>query len=169
MKDRETVDPGPPGPEELKRLALDLISGQTTMTLATSGEGRAWAAPVYYALFESSFAFFSGPESRHVQEALESGQASAAIFAQASTWKGIRGLQMSGRVRQVRPGLAGARIVAAYLKKFPFTAQFFPPGAPLDLDGFAARFRVRLYLFEPDRIVYTDNSVKFGFKAEISI
>ena len=156
-------------PEELKQLALDLINEQTTMTLGSARQGLVWTAPVYYALHESSLAFFSGPDSRHISEALDSGQAAASIFAQASTWQGIRGLQMSGRITQVRPGLSAARIIAAYLKKYPFTKQFFNQGESVDLGAFTDRFRVRLYLFTPDRIVYTDNSVKFGFKAELAI
>ena len=88
-----------PSDQELKRLAEDLIVGQNTMTLATAQYNTAWAAPVYYVSIEFKLYFFSDPTSRHIQESMESDQASAAIFSPASTWQEIRGVQMSGNIR----------------------------------------------------------------------
>ncbi|UCG66371.1 MAG: hypothetical protein JSW12_04910 [Deltaproteobacteria bacterium] len=64
--------------EEVRVLAEDLIRQESTMTMATAGGDVAWAAPVYYVFWKSSFYFFSEPTSRHIQESIKSGQASAA-------------------------------------------------------------------------------------------
>ncbi|MDA8306368.1 MAG: pyridoxamine 5'-phosphate oxidase family protein [Deltaproteobacteria bacterium] len=152
---------------EYQTLALNLIEEQHIMTLATSGEQGPWAAPVYYIFLESAFYFFSSPSSRHIEESIQSRRASAAISAQAFSWEDIRGLQMSGAVKTVLPGPAALRAIRSYLKKFPFTKNFFNPSELIDLNAFSNRFRVRLYRFEPDLVYYLDNSIRFGFRQRV--
>jgi uncharacterized protein YhbP (UPF0306 family) len=156
-----------PSDQELKTLAVDLIEEQSTMTLATARGDEAWSAPVYYVFFKSSFYFFSDPTSRHVQESLASGQASSSIYANASTWQEIRGIQMSGQMEPVSARLGTIDVIRAYLKKFPFTKDFFKPGQALDLETFSKRFKVKLYRFRPILVYYLDNSIRFGFREEV--
>jgi uncharacterized protein YhbP (UPF0306 family) len=158
-----------PSELELKNLAGRLAAGQTTMTLATAGENVAWAAPVYYVFSKSAFYFLSDPESRHIREALKSGQASSAVFAQASTWKEIRGLQMTGCIRTVAVGREALQALRAYLKKYPFTREFFDKDAPLDLANFGERFGVKLYKFIPALVYYLDNQIRFAFREEVKL
>ena len=155
--------------EKLREMARSLINEQSTMTLATAKAHQAWAAPVYYAFHRGAFYFFSDPQSRHIREALESQQASAAIYPFVDTWQGIRGIQMSGRIRVVGPGLKALQAVRAYISKFPFTKEFFEPGQALDMDSFGKRFRVRLYRLAPEFIYYMDNHIKFGFREKIDL
>jgi len=164
----ETETPHP-SQEELRKLAEELIREQNTMTLSTAVKDVAWAAPVYYANLAFTFYFFSDPGSRHVQEALASHQAAAAIFHQSSTWREIRGIQMSGGLHPLSLGLESVRALRAYLKKFPFSQEFFVSGEKLDLDGFAKRFRVRLYRFQPDLFYYMDNRIRFSFRERIEL
>ena len=164
----ETETP-PPSQEDLRKLAEDLIREQNTMTLSTAIKDVAWAAPVYYANLAFTFYFFSDPGSRHIQEALASRQAGAAIFHQSSTWKEIRGIQMSGGLHPLSLGLESVRALRAYLKKFPFAQEFFVSGEKLDLGGFAKRFRVRLYRFQPDLLYYMDNRIRFSFRERIEL
>ncbi|MGE5842471.1 MAG: hypothetical protein ACM335_09350, partial [Deltaproteobacteria bacterium] len=112
---------------------------------------------------------FSDPASRHTREALASRQAAAAIFHQSSTWKEIRGIQMSGSLHAMSPGLESVRALRAYLKRFPFTMEFFGSGEKLDLEGFGRRFRVRFFQFRPDVLYYTDNRVRFGFRERLDL
>jgi uncharacterized protein len=154
---------------DLKTLATDLIDSQSTMTLATAAGDRAWAAPVYYVFFEAAFYFFSVPESRHIEEASASMQAAAAIHPSVASWKDIRGIQMSGSIRRVRPGLKALNAVRAYVDKYPFTKEFFDPGLELDLAGFGRRFRVRLYRFDPALVYYLDNGIRFGFREIVEL
>lgn len=156
-----------PSDQELKKLAVDLIEEQSTMTLATARGDVAWSAPVYYVFFKSCFYFFSDPTSRHVQESLASGQASSSIYANASTWQEIRGIQMSGQMETVSARLGTIEVIRAYLNRFPFTKDFFKPGEALDLDAFVKRFKVKLYRFKPSLVYYMDNSIRFGFREEV--
>jgi uncharacterized protein YhbP (UPF0306 family) len=156
-------------PRELSSLALELINQQSTMTLATACGNIAWAAPVYYVLYKSSFYFFSDPSSRHIQETLESKQASAAIYPYADSWQGIKGIQMSGRIRQLLPGITAIQAVRAYTGKFPFTKDFFEADQSLTLENFLKRFKVRLYRLDPDIIYYLDNQIKFGFRETVTL
>ena len=164
MGDKERVDPSD---QELTTLAVDLIEEQSTMTLATAKGDVAWSAPVYYVFFKSCFYFFSDPTSRHVQESLASGQASSSIYANASPWQEIRGIQMSGQMETVSARLGTIEVIRAYLKKFPFTKDFFKPGQALDLEAFTKRFKVKLYRFKPTLVYYLDNSIRFGFREEV--
>jgi uncharacterized protein len=154
---------------DLQALARALIDSESTMALATAGEGGAWTAPVYYVFFRGAMYFFSDPDSRHIRESLESGQAAATIYPFVSSWQEIRGLQMSGRVRKVRPGPKALGAVRAYVSKYPFTREFFDPREDLDLERFASRFRVRLYRFEPDIVLYMDNKIRFGFREAVQL
>ena len=156
-----------PNEQEIEDLAEDLIMAQNTMTLATAKGNIAWAAPVYYVYLNSCFYFFSDPTARHIKESMTSHQASSAIYAAASTWHEIRGLQLSGRIDAIPPGLEAINVVRAYLKKFTFTKDFFAPGEDLDLGAFAVRFKVRLYRFKPSLIYYMDNSIRFGFRKRV--
>ncbi|MBW2065205.1 MAG: pyridoxamine 5'-phosphate oxidase family protein [Deltaproteobacteria bacterium] len=158
-----------PGENELRSLAIELILEQTTMTLATAHEDIAWSAPVYYVNREFNFYFFSDPESRHIKESMRSGQASASIFVPASSWRDIRGIQMSGSVKALSPGLEAVNIFRIYLKKYPFTEDFFDSGQKIDLGALLRRFRVRLYRFTPDLLYYLDNSIRFGFRERIGL
>jgi uncharacterized protein YhbP (UPF0306 family) len=160
--------PAPTG-REIKNLAVGLLTGQTTMTLATADMNRAWAAPVYYVFLKSAFYFLSDPKSRHIQESLQSGQASASVHAAASTWREIRGLQMTGRVVAVEAGREAIQALSAYLKKYPFTKEFFDKNTGLDLASFRKRFGVRLYKFIPALVYYLDNQIRFAFREEVRL
>jgi uncharacterized protein YhbP (UPF0306 family) len=162
--------PNAPDEKELTKRAIDLISKQSTMTLATAAqENTTWAAPVYYVFYDSAFYFFSNPQSLHIQQAATNDAVSAAIHTCADTWQEIQGMQMSGNIRNVRPGITDIHLIKAYLKKFPFTKELFEPGQVQDLAAFTERFKVKFYRFEPDKVFYLDNRIRFGFRAEVKL
>ena len=154
---------------EFRTRAEALIEEQSTMTIATSGGDEAWAAPVYYNYRKSGFYFFSDPSSRHIQESMKCGQAAAAIYADSTSWEGIRGVQMSGKIEVVPVGLEAVEAIRGYLKKFSFTKEFFKGGQSIDLDAFTKRFRVKLYRYTPVLLYYVDNSIRFGFREELQL
>ena len=158
-----------PTNRELTAMARQLVAEQNTLTLATAEGDTAWAAPVYYVFLKSTFYFLSGPNSRHITEALRNGQASGAVHAAASTWKEIKGLQMTGRIRAIKPGLEAVQVLRAYLKKYPFTTDFFKENVTLDLDTFAERFGVKLYGFIPSLVYYLDNQIRFAFREKVTL
>ena len=153
-----------PEPIELQKLAEELVREQSAMTLATAREGASWAAPVYYVFHNACFYFFSSPESRHIQESMESGSASAAIHPQVWSWQEIRGIQMDGHINKVTKNIEAVSVIGKYLKKFSFTKQFFDQKQSFTMEAFAERFKVGLYKLQPGTIYYLDNSIRFGFR-----
>ena len=140
------------------------------MTIATSGENTAytaWAAPVYYANVDKCFYFFSNPESRHINEALSSGQAACAIHAEQSTWEALCGLQMSGKILEVKGASEASAAIRMYVLKFPLVKSFFSSVKNLNLNSFLNKFHAKLYCFAPELIYYMDNSITFGHRKEI--
>jgi uncharacterized protein YhbP (UPF0306 family) len=168
MSPPQNPKPTPTG-QELSILGGRLAAEQTTMTLATASKDVAWAAPVYYVFYKSAFYFLSDPKSRHIHEALQSGQSSSAVHAPASTWQEIRGLQMTGAIEPVGGGLEALQALKEYLKKYPFTKEFFGKSAALDLDSFGERFGVRLYKFSPALVYYLDNQIRFAFREAVKL
>jgi uncharacterized protein YhbP (UPF0306 family) len=158
-----------PNEEELTALAGGLAAEQTTMTLATARGDAAWAAPVYYVFFKSGFYFLSAPESRHIKEALENDRVSSAVHASGASWQEIRGLQMSGSIHPVEGRLEAFQVLRIYLKRFPFTKDFFKKNTNMDPDSFWERFGVKLYQFKPAIVYYLDNRIRFAFREVVKI
>ena len=158
-----------PTQQELNDMAGRLVADQTTITLATATGDEAWAAPVYYVYVKSGFYFLSSPNSRHIKEGLHSGQASATIYANASTWTEIKGLQMSGCIESVNRKFDAIQVLREYLKKYPFTRDFFKTDVSPDLNMLTKRFGVRLYRFIPALIYYLDNRIQFAYRAEVQL
>ena len=158
-----------PDKRDLRSLAERLISEQSTLTIATAEGDTPWAAAVYYVNRGFNLYFFSDPSSRHIKESLSSGQASGAISVPASTWQEIRGIQASGIISLVPPGLESIQSLRAYLKKYPFTKEFFDSDQELNLSAIMNRFKVRLYRFQPSILYYLDNHIRFGFRERVEL
>jgi len=76
---------------------------------------------------------------------------------------------MTGRVQPVEAGREALRALRAYLKKYPFTKEFFDKNSPLDLASFRDRFGVRIYKFIPALVYYLDNQIRFAFREEVKL
>ncbi len=133
-----------------------------TLTLATcSAEGRPHAAPVYFAASARSLQpgmrlyFFSGQDSRHVQDLRRQPAAAGAIYPECEGWKDIRGLQLEGEVLPVARGPEWDAAWEQYRTKFPFVSALKPVVA-----------RNELFAFVPHWIRLVDNRRGFGFKQE---
>ena len=153
--------------EDGREAALDLIQAGSTLTLATADESGPWSAPVYYIYLDSRYYFFSSPQSRHILQTMESGEAAASLFNQADSWQAIRGIQMKGTVDRVHSIRLSIKAIALYLKRFPFTREFFADDPNPDLDAFFSRFKARLYAFTPTEVYYIDNRLGFGTRQRI--
>ncbi len=146
----------------------NLILNNQTMTLATASKNQAWAAPVFYVNKGACFYFFSNPNSRHIGEALASGQAACSIYAQDDSWQNLMGLQMSGKILIVPGGMEASKAILAYVIKFPFVKTFFSSIRDIGLNDFSSKLHAKLYSFTPESIFFMNNSVQFGFREEIN-
>lgn len=147
--------------------ALNLIRDESVLTLATCDDAGPWSAPVYFVCLGSGFYFFSSPQSRHIQQTMRSGKASASLFCQADSWRAIRGIQMNGSIDRISEPALSLKVIRAYLKRFPFTRDFFPAIWKPDPKTFFARFKVKLFAFMPTEVYYVDNRYGFGNRQKI--
>ena len=98
---------------------------------------------------------------------MDSGKAAASLFHPAGSWQAIRGIQMAGTVERVDSAALSIKVIAAYLKRFSFTREFFPDNPSPDLAAFFSRFQARLYVFAPTVVYYIDNRFGFGTRQRI--
>lgn len=76
---------------------------------------------------------------------------------------------MTGSIEPVEYGLEVIQALKEYLKKYPFTKEFFGKTASLDLKGFGERFGVKLYRFVPALVYYLDNRIRFAFREVVKL
>ncbi|MEO8125324.1 MAG: pyridoxamine 5'-phosphate oxidase family protein [Burkholderiales bacterium] len=126
------------------------------MTLATQGADGPWAAAVFYAVDGDDLIFLSSPKTRHCSDLAHDARCAATIQGQPEDWRAIQGVQIEGRVEELRVDeLHRAR--DAYAKRFPFVR---PAGAPAAI--VAALARVRWYRLCIVRLYFIDNARGFG-------
>lgn len=139
------------------------------MTIGTSDNLQAWTAPVYYIYIDNYFYFFSKKSSRHIRESQKNANASASIHANPQEWQDIKGIQMEGAISETDS--KGGQDLAAfkqYVTRFPFVKELANiPFPSWSLDYFSDQLKVRWYKFVPEKIVYLDNSINFGFKIQL--
>lgn len=119
------------------------------MTLATVANVMTWCAHVFYAWMsdEKCFVFTTDSGTRHGAEMEANPRVAAAIVLETRIVGRVQGLQIEGEVRRASGGeLEKAR--RAYLKRFPYAAV-------ADLS---------LWMLEPTRMKFTDNTLGFGKK-----
>lgn len=139
-------------------LIAGFLGGETTLSLATTGEGGSTAiAPLFYiAGKDCSLYWLSSEGSKHSLNLKTETRAAATVYRNASGWKQIRGVQMRGIAGKVIEREPRRELIDAYCERFKL--------------GRAIRLAVRqstLYVFEPEFIRYIDNAKGFGYKFEL--
>lgn len=128
---------------------LKFVGKHHLMTLATTGEAGPHCCHVFYAYDKRAnlFIFTSNPDTLHAAQALADPSAAAGIALETRNVGKVRGLQLEGEVRSVE-GELRKQVRKVYVRKFPFTAAS-------DL---------KLWVFAPRAMKYTDNTLGFGSK-----
>ncbi|WP_027358977.1 pyridoxamine 5'-phosphate oxidase family protein [Desulforegula conservatrix] len=154
--------------EDIIKDAEDFAEKCHIMTLATACGNDPWAAPVYYIYYNNGFWFFSSENSRHIIDAEKnSGVAAASVCGNPYDWSEIKGLQMKGKIRQTGITVESGIAYAKYIKNFVFVEKMLSGKQVKDVSDLEALFRVRWYVFVPDEVYYSDNSVSFGFRERV--
>lgn len=136
------------------------------MTLGTSDIKSVWTASVYYIYSESEFYFFSKATSRHIMNAEKTGMASGSIHHNPEGWADIKGIQMEGVISRGGYGEKSLQVFRAYMKRFPFVHEIMNRPFSGSLENFTEQFKVKWYRFVPEKMVYLDNAVRFGFRVK---
>ena len=74
---------------------------------------------------------------------------------------------MAGTVEPVRHAALALKVIAAYLKHFPFTRDFFPVTPTPGPDAFFSKFKAKLFEFTPTQVFYIDNRFGIGNRRPI--
>lgn len=155
---------------DLRADTLAYLASHNTVSLATLGPEGAWAATVFYANVDLTLYYLSEPKTRHVQNVLRNPSIAATINEDYRDWRQIKGIQMEATCQEVTGKRELARALGAYVKKYPFVAQFLSPGQLLTGMRVAGRaLDVRLYRVAPTRLLYLDNERGFSNRQEVPL
>jgi uncharacterized protein len=136
------------------------LDTQSTMALATArADGQPESAPLFYVSDERlNLYWLSSPTSRHSLNLSERPAVSATIYAPVWNWTDIVGLQIEGLASPITDDRIREQVLTLYLRKFQL-----PPELDKTITGST------LYMLTPIWIRWVDNSVSFGYKAEINL
>jgi len=130
---------------------LEFVDEHHVLTLAVAKDQQPWCASCFYVFLEeeNQFVFTSDDDTRHIRDAVESGnfRVAGAIALETKMVGKIRGIQFSGNL--VKPdGDLLKKAKKMYLRRFPIARM-----AKLELWGLV-----------PNHIKMTDNRLGFGKK-----
>lgn len=128
---------------------IKFIRRHHVLTIATCSGGQPWCANMFYAYVGTAnqLVFTSDEHTRHIAEIMENSRAAGSIVLETKVVGRLQGLQLTGIIRKPAPEEEGAAR-KAYLSRFPYAAV-------ADLN---------LWIFEPDCLKFTDNTLGFGKK-----
>jgi len=105
-----------------------------------------------------------------VQNLLANSSLAATVNEDYRDWPQIKGIQLEGTCEEVRGKRELTRVLAAYVKKYPFVGRFLSPGQLLRgmaVGGHA--LDVRFYRIRPAHVLYLDNERGFSNRQEVAI
>ncbi len=158
------------GAADIRTVALEYLANHNTVSLATVGPDGPWATTVFYVNLGFTLYFLSEPKTQHVQNLAHSGTIAATVNEDYRDWREIKGIQMAATCAEVTSKRELARVLPAYIKKYPFVAQFLSPGQLLSgmkIGGKA--LDVRIYRVAPTRLLYLDNARGFSHREEVPL
>lgn len=147
-----------------------LLAEHNTVTLATAGHGRSWAATVFYASDgQLNLYFVSDPKTRHGRDLARDPHVVGAVNPDAATWSEVVGLQIEGEARVVT-GSDRADALEAYLAKFADVRRLFDQPRDESERMIAARLRTTTFWrLTPAWIRLIDSTRGFGWKREFPL
>jgi uncharacterized protein YhbP (UPF0306 family) len=145
--------------ERKRELIANLLAGQTTLSLATvTPDGLPRVTPLFYLPQELRLYWFSSPSSGHSRNLAAQPDCAVTIYAPATGWKEIRGVQMRGVASRVSDPEILKDLTPQYITRFQLARLFQPLIA-----------KSALYCFEPHWLRYLDNGRRFGYKFELTL
>ncbi len=157
-------------PEAHMARVRELLTGHSTITLATVHEGHSWAAAVFYASdADPNLYFVSDLKTRHGRDLHHDARVTGAVNHDVSTWGEVIGLQIEGRA-VVLEGEARLKALDIYLEKFPDVQRLFDKPRDANERVIAERLqRAPFWRLTPSWIRLIDSTKGFGWKWETAI
>ncbi len=145
---------------------FEYVDSKSVMCLSTAGGFNSSlqlrSTPVFFARRDKSFYFISVAKTVHAANILQNHNISAAITDNYKNYKDIKGVQIFGRCDEIErlPDIARAALI--YFSKFSDLKSFMQP------EVLKSALDIGWYELRAEKLIYTDNSVRFGYKEEIS-
>ena len=145
------------------------MATHNTISLAVAAGDVPHAASVFYVNIGFNLYFLSSPSSRHGEILAQNPRVSGTINEDYADWLQIKGIQLEGRIEYVGGIMKNARIVGAYIKKFPNVADFLNSTDTLGPAVARKVSGVKFYRITPSRIFFIDNAQGFGHRDELIV
>ncbi|MCC6484259.1 MAG: pyridoxamine 5'-phosphate oxidase family protein [Armatimonadetes bacterium] len=143
----------------------DYLHKHNVLNVSTCDEEGPWGAAVFYAHEGLKIYFMTAPHTRHGSALVAAGTMAGSIHEDYAGWTEIRGLQMRGRVWMLEDEgevRAGQR---AFFRKYDFAEAFSHGNVPEEIQRSIKS--VRLFCFEPQLVLWLDNSAGFGKRMQV--
>jgi len=150
--------------ESVQENVLSYMRRHNTMTLATCSGDKPWAAAVFYVNLGFKLYFLSEETTRHSLNLTENELVAVTINEDYKNWKEIKGVQLEGTVRVLEGKLETSRVMAAYLKKYPFVASLS------NQSKFSKLMKcIKVYCVNPNTIWFLDNALGFSNRQKLEL
>lgn len=133
------------------------------MSLATSRNNHPYAAALFYASDGLTLYFLSNPSSEHSLNIFLNPRVAATINTEHFDWKTVRGLRIMGKAYAVGEE-ESKRARDIFESKYPFLTGLLKSGVLRREFADYSFFKII-----PETIRLIDNSVHFGYRAEMEI
>ena len=141
----------------------EFLRSHNTMSLATSRDDRPYVAALFYASDGLILYFLSNPGSEHSLNIFLNPRVAATINTEHFDWKTVRGLRIMGKAYAIdEEESKHARDI--FESKYPFLTGLLKSGELRREFADHAFFKI-----VPENIRFIDNSVHFGYSAEMQI
>lgn len=141
---------------------LEYLGAHHVMTLATHGGSGPWAAAVFYVNESFTLYWLSAPTSRHSLDLARNPKVAATVHEDYADWPQIKGVQIEGLAAEIG-GDEAERARALYGGKYPVIGNLSQTTAPI----VAALAKASWYKLVPERVLFIDNSVAFGYREQL--
>ena len=145
---------------EMRQVIREFLETQSTLALATvNADGHPESAPVFYVSDDQfNLYWLSTTQVAHSINLSAHQQVSGSICPTTWQWEDIAGLQIKGEAEAITDERIREQILLIYLRKFQLPPSF---------DSLIAGST--LYVLRPSWMRWVNNSVEFGFKAELDL
>ena len=121
------------------------------------------STPVFFARKNNSFYFISVAKTVHARNISQNPDISAAVTKNYRNYRDIKGVQLFGRCSEIEGLTDIARAALVYFSKFSDLKSFMQP------DLIKSAVEIKWYELAAERLIYTDNTVRFGYKEEVEL
>jgi len=142
----------------------EYIDSKSVMVLSTAGATYATrATPVFFSRQGNKFYFISVSKTIHAQNISINHKIAAAITKNYKNYCEIKGVQLFGECFELEGIKPLALAAMSYFSKFSDLKSF------MNMELIKSAVDINWYELNAQKIIYTDNTIRFGYKAEFDL